>query len=318
MSFGTLDRQPPPLFQQGASARTRLVFFSALALFLMAADTRLKLVEPLRAGIATALLPVQQAIAVPLEIWRGGGGYLRGLGAAQQGEREAREQLAAASARLARAAQLEAENRGLRGLLELQPALEVRSVAAEVMYDAADPYSRKVFVDRGERHGLVRGAPVVNEAGVVGQVTRVYPFTAEVTLLTDREAAIPVLNLRTQQRSAAFGGAGSAGGSARNPQLELRFVSGNADVQVGDVLHTSGLDGIYPAGLAVATVAQVERRSDAGFARILLTPAARLDGVRHVLVLEPLMAQRPPRPATPAAAASAPASAALGVGGRRR
>jgi rod shape-determining protein MreC len=316
MSFGTLDRQPPPLFQQGASARTRLIFFSALALFLMAADTRLQLAEPLRAGIATALLPVQRALAVPVEIWRGGGGYLQGLNDAQAGERLAREQLAAASARLARAGQLEAENRALRGLLDLQPAIAVRSLAAEVLYEAADPYSRKLFIDRGEHQGVVRGAPVVNEAGVIGQVTRVYPFTAEVTLLIDREAAIPVLNLRTQQRSAAFGGAGSAGGSARNPQLELRFVSGNADVQVGDVLHTSGLDGIYPAGLAVATVAQVERRSDAGFARILLTPAVRLDSVRHVLVLEPLQAQLPPRPA--ALAASAPASAALGVGGRRR
>jgi rod shape-determining protein MreC len=316
MAFGTLDRQPPPLFHQGASARTRLIFFSALALFLMAADTRLKLVEPLRAGIATALLPVQRALAVPLEIWQGGGSYLQGLKSATESEKAAREQLAAASARIARAGELEAENQRLRGLLELQPALAVRSVAAEVLYEAADPYSRKVFVNRGSQHGVPRGAPAVNEAGVVGQVTRVYPFTAEVTLLTDRDAAIPVLNLRTQQRSAAFGGAGSAGGSARNPQLELRFVSGNADVQVGDLLHTSGLDGIYPSGLPVATVAQIERRSDAGFARIVLAPAARLDGVRHVLLLEPMQAQLPPRPV--AEAASAPASAAQGVGGRRR
>jgi rod shape-determining protein MreC len=316
MAFGTLDRQPPPLFHQGASARTKLIFFSALALFLMAADTRLKLAEPLRAGIATALLPVQRALAVPVEVWQGGGGYVQGLKSALEGERTAREQLTAASVRLARAGELEAENQRLRGLLALQPALGVKALAAELMYEAADPYSRKVFVNRGGQQGVMRGSPVINESGVVGQVTRVYPFSAEVTLLTDRDAAIPVLNLRTQQRSAAFGGAGTAGGSARNPQLELRFVSGNADVQVGDVLHTSGLDGIYPSGLAVATVAQIERRSDAGFARIVLAPTARLDSVRHVLVLEPMLAQLPPRPA--AEAASAPASAALGVGGRRR
>jgi rod shape-determining protein MreC len=292
------------------------VFFSALSLFLMVADTRLKIGEPLRSGIATALLPVQRAMAVPLEIWHGGGDYFQGLGAARAGEQAAREALARQSAQLARAAGLEAENQALRGLLELRPALAVRSVAATVMYEAADPYSRKVFIDRGQREGVVPGAPVIDPGGVVGQVTRVFPFNAEVTLLTDRDAAIPVLNVRTGQRSAAFGGAGTAGGSARSPLLELRFVSGNADVQVGDLLHTSGLDGIYPAGLSVAKVAQIERRSDAGFARILLTPAAALDKVRHVLVIEPLQVQLPPRPV--AEAASAPANAPLGVGGRRR
>jgi rod shape-determining protein MreC len=312
MTFGTLDRQPPPLFRQGASARTRLVFFSAMALFLMAADTRLKLGEPLRAGIATTLMPVQRALIVPVEIWHGGGAYLHGLGAARESERLARAELARQSAQLARAELLDAENQRLRGLLELQAAVTPRSLAATVMYEAADPFSRKVFIDRGQRQGVVRGSPVISPGGVVGQVTRVHPFTSEVTLLTDRDAAIPVLNLRTGQRSAAFGGAGSA----RNPQLELRFISGNSDVQIGDLLHTSGLDGIYPGGLLVAKVAQIERRSDAGFARIVLAPTVALDAVRHVLVLEPLQAQLPPRPLVEPAAG--PASAALGVGGRRR
>jgi rod shape-determining protein MreC len=133
------------------------------------------------------------------------------------------------------------------------------------------------------------GSPVVNEAGVLGQVTRVYALTAEVTLLADKDAAIPVLNVRTQQRAAAFGG--SPGGA-----MELRFTSANADVRNGDVLHTSGLDGIYPPGLPVAVVASVERRVESGFARILLAPAAAPDGVRFVLVLEPLAVQLPARP----------------------
>ena len=164
------------------------------------------------------------------------------------------------------------------------------------MYEAADPFSRKVFIDRGATHGVVPGSPVINEAGVLGQVTQVYALNAEVTLLTDKDAAIPVLNTRTQQRSAAFGG--GAGG------MELRFMSGNADVQVGDRLHTSGLDGVYPPGLPVAHVAGVERRGEAGFARITLAAAAQPDGVRHVLVLEPLALQLPPQPeAAPAAAA---------------
>jgi len=153
--------------------------------------------------------------------------------------------------------------------------------------------------------GVLRGAPVVNEAGILGQVTRVHPLTAEVTLLTDRDAAIPVLNARTQQRSAAFGGAG--GGA--NPGMELRFMAGNADVQPGDLLMTSGIDGVYPPGLPVARVVAVERRADSGFARIALTPAAQPDGVRHVLVLEPTAAQLPPRPDPETSATSRPSAA---------
>jgi len=299
MPLGTLDRTPPPFFHQGPSALTKLIFFAALALFLMVADARFRIVDPLRAGLATALLPAQRALAVPVQMWEGGGDYLRGLQSALSSEREVRAALAQQAERAARADQLSAENRRLRALLDLRPALAVRSQAAEVLFEASDPYSRKVFIDRGQSQGLALGAPVINDTGVLGQVTRLYPLNAEVTLLTDRDAAIPVLNTRTQQRSAAFGGAG--GGA--NPGLELRFMAGNADVQVDDLLTTSGIDGVYPPGLPVAKVASVERRAESGFARILLTPVASPDGVRHVLVLEPLAVQLPPRPD---AAASAP------------
>ena len=294
MQLGTIDRTPPPFFRQGPSSLSKLIFFSALALFLMVADSRFQFVQTLRQGLAITLLPLQRALAVPVDLWDGGGDYLRGLAQAQAGERAARAQAASVAERAARTQQLSEENKRLRALLDLKPALAVRSLPAEVLYEASDPYSRKVFIDHGSRDGVVAGAPVINEAGVLGQVTHVYPLTAEVTLLADKDAAIPVLNTRTQQRSAAFGGAviGTAGGG-----MELRFMSGNADVQVGDLLQTSGLDGVYPPGLPVARVVAVERRVESGFARITLAPAANPDGVRHVLVLQPLAAQLPPRPA---------------------
>jgi rod shape-determining protein MreC len=292
MPLGTLDRSPPPFFRQGPSALTKLIFFSALAVFMMVADARFKVMEPVRAALAIALLPVQRTLAVPVEVWRGGSNYFIGLSRALAGEQAARAQLAAQAEKATRADLLSRENERLRALLELRPAVTARSLPAEVMFEAADPFSRKAFIDRGSRHGVVLGSPVINEAGVLGQVTHAYPLSAEVTLLGDKDAAIPVLNTRTQQRSAAFGGMGGSGG----PAMEMRFMSGNADVQVGDVLTTSGVDGIYPPGLPVAKVASVERRADSGFARILLTPTAATDGVRHVLVLEPMALQLPPRP----------------------
>ncbi len=299
MPLGTLDRTPPPLFGQGYSATTRLVFFAALALFLMVADARFKVVGPVREALALVLLPVQRALLAPVQLLADGAGYLRGLHAAEAAEAEATKALAALSLEAARARQLDQENAQLRALLELKPALTVRAQAAEVLYEAGDLFSRKLFVDRGSRQGVALGAPVVNPAGVLGQVTRVYAFTSEVTLLTDKDAAIPVLNPRTQQRGAAFGG-GAGGGT-----MELRFTSANADIRPGDALVTSGLDGVYPPGLAVATVTSVDRRAESGFARVVLVPAAPSDGVRHVLVLEPLAAQLPERPAP--AAAGAPA-----------
>jgi len=311
MPLGTLDRTPPPFFRQGPSALTKLVFFSALALFLMIADARLRLLEPVRATVAMALLPVQSVLAVPVEMLQGGGDYLRGLGQARADETAARARMAALAERAARTESLAPENERLRALLTLRPALPVRSLSAEVMYEAADPFSRKVFLDRGSQHGVVLGAPVINEAGVIGQVTRAFALTSEVTLLVDKDAAIPVINSRTQQRSAAYGGGGVGPGG-----MELRFVAGHADVRVDDVLQTSGLDGVYPPGLPVARVSSVERRAEAGFARIGLVPLAPPDGVRHVLVLEPAKLQLPPRP-EPAATEPAKAERQLGSPARR-
>ena len=179
----------------------------------------------------------------------------------------------------------------------------MHSLTAEVLYEAPDAYSRKVIVDRGTAHGVVAGAPVINESGVLGQVTRVYPFGSEVTLLTDKDAAIPVLNVRTQVRSAAFGRPGGVG-------MELRYMAGNADVQVGDLLTTSGIDGVYPPGLPVARVTSVDRRVDTSFARVGLAPAAAPDGVRYVLLLEPSGLRLPPRPD----AAAAPGCVRTGAG----
>ena len=167
----------------------------------MAADGRFTLAAQLRAVVATALYYPQQALLVPVEMISGGGDYMLGLKHAIADEEVARKALAAQAERALRVDQLEAENRRLRGLLALDPALLVRAQAAQILYEASDPYSRKVVIDRGVASKVVLGSPVINESGVLGQVTRIYPLSSEVTLLTDKDAAIPVLNERTQART---------------------------------------------------------------------------------------------------------------------
>ena len=317
MALGTLDRTPPPFFKQGPSAFTRLVFFASLAIFLMVADLRFQMVRPLRAAVATALHPVQQVLLAPLHWSAQASDYLQGLDEARVAQGRAEQQLAAQADALMRERTLVRENADLRALLALQPRVQARSMAAEVLYDAPDPYTRKIVLNRGSSAGVKLGSPVLDRQGVLGQVTRVYPLTAEVTLVTDRDAAIPVVNDRTQQRGVAYGLPQAQG-------MELRFMAGNADVQQGDLLTTSGLDGIYPEGLPVAKVLRVDRRADSAFARILLAPMALPDRPRHVLVLHPLSEQLPERPDASAprattgndgASAATGASAASGASG---
>jgi rod shape-determining protein MreC len=292
MPLGTLDRTPPPFFKQGPSALSKLMVCSALALFLMVADTRFRIAQPLRTVVATVLYPVQWLAMRPVFLMRYGGQYFESLATAQASEADARAKLALQSQRSGQVEQLALENERLRKLLQLRERLTTPGQAAEVLYDAADPYTRKVIIDKGLAQGIEPGSPVIDESGVLGQVTRVHPLMSEVTLITDREHAIPVLNARTGARSVAYGDATTHGSS-----LELRFMAGNADVKPGDLLTTSGVDGVYPPGLPVAKVDKVERRADSGFARIACSPQALVDGARHVMVLKALTDQVPPRPA---------------------
>jgi rod shape-determining protein MreC len=291
MPLGTLDRNPPPFFKQGPSALSKLMVFSAIALFLMVADTRFRIGQPLRAVVGTVLYPAQWLAMRPVFLAQHGGQYFESLSSAQASEAAARAKLALQSQRANQVEQLALENDRLRKLLQLRERVTTPGDAAEVLYDAADPYTRKVIIDKGLADGIEPGSPVIDESGVLGQVTRVHPLISEVTLVTDRDHAIPVLNARTGARSVAYGDPSSHSGS-----LELRFMAGNADVKPGDLLTTSGVDGVYPPGLPVARVEKVERRAESGFARISCSPQALVDGARHVIVLKAGVARMPPRP----------------------
>jgi rod shape-determining protein MreC len=300
MPLGTLDGTPPPFFRQGPSALSKLIFFSVLALFLMVADTRFALVQPLRMALATALYPVQWLALRPVAWAQDSNKYFESRSASQSNEEAAQRKLDLQSQRANQVEQLTLENNRLRQLLSLRERVNSPSLAAQVLYDAADPYTRKVIIDRGMGAGVVAGSPVLDEAGVLGQVTRVYPLVSEVTLVTDRDQAIPVLNTRTGARGVAFGDP-----ALHANALELRFMAANADVQVGDLLTTSGVDGVYPPGLPVAKISKIDRRADSAFARITCLPLALVSGVGHVLVLQPLTTQIAPRPAAEAVPGSA-------------
>jgi rod shape-determining protein MreC len=288
--LGTLDRTPPAFFKQGPSAISKLLFFSALSVLLMVADVRFNVTQPIRATLAVALYPVQWLAMRPQVLADYSGEYMQARDVAQAAEREARQQVLNLAQRAGQVEQLTLENRQLRQLLHLRERLGTTAVAAEVLYEAADPYTRKLIIDKGMASGIKPSSPVMDEHGILGQVTQVLPLVSEVTLVTDREQSIPVLNTRTGARGVAYGESGGA------PLLELRFMATNADIEVGDMLSTSGVDGIYPPGVPVAKVTKVERRAETAFARILCEPLGHVDGARQLMVLEPLSDKLPPRP----------------------
>jgi rod shape-determining protein MreC len=273
-----VEHSPPPFFVRGPAPLVRLAFFASLSLTLLVLDARFHYAESLRSVLALAAYPLQQVARLPVAAAEGIAGYF----ASQSQLREENEALRARLLTAAQGAQryeaAAAEASQLRRLIGAAERSERKSMPAEILYTGRDPFARKVILDRGSQHGVRPGSPVVDETGVIGQLTRAHAFVSEVTLLTDKDQAIPVQVVRNGLRAIAFGG-GSSG------LLELRYMAANADVENGDQLVTSGIDGTYPPGLAVASVVRVERDASYTFARVLAQPSAGVERGHYALVL---------------------------------
>ena len=283
-----MDHTPPPFFKRGPAPLVRLFFFASLSLALLVIDARFRYAEGLRTWLALAAYPLQRAATAPVELFSSVGSFFSTQAGLVEENQRLREKALAYSHDAQRYAAAQAEAEQLRKLVGAQEKLEARVIPAEVLYNGRDPYSHKLFIDRGATHGVRPGSPVTDEAGVVGQVTRVHPLVSEVTLATDRDQAIPVQVVRNGLRAVAFGGGASG-------TLELRFMAANADIQTNDRLVTSGIDGTYPPGLPVASVLRIERDAENAFARVVCRPAAGVDRGRFVLVLTD-DSVKPPRP----------------------
>ena len=283
---------PPPLFNQGVSARARLAFFSFLAIALIIIDSRIRALETVRVGVGVVLYPVQQVLLVPGRVVDTIGDYFTSITTLQRENDALKRRQVEAAQEILQAQQLAVENERLRKLLGARERIGNSAIAGTILYESRDRFSHKIVLHVGSDDGVRAGNPVIDDAGVVGQVTRVFRNTAEVTLLTDKDQSIPIQIVRNGLRGIAFGGADPG-------TLDLRFMAANTDVVNGDIAVTSGLDGIYPAGLPVGKVGLVERAAKDQFARIVLTPAAGVESHTHLLILlvEPAKLTVPPPPA---------------------
>ncbi len=273
-----MEYGPPPLFNQGISARARLAFFSLLSILLIVIDARVKVLDTIRGGVETVLYPVERVLLWPRDRIEAVGSYFTTINRLEADNAQLRAQATQEALQLQETARLRAENAQLRAFAGLRESLPVPTRLVTVLYSLRDPFSRKVIIDAGVRDGIHTGDPVLDDTGVVGQVTRAYPMASEVTLATDKNQATPVRVARNGLPAVAFG-------SAEPARLELRFLPANADVRTGDEIVTSGLGGLYPSGLPVGTVIRVEHDAKNEFARITMTPAAGKTLGRLLLVL---------------------------------
>ncbi|MFZ5503548.1 MAG: rod shape-determining protein MreC [Pseudomonadota bacterium] len=276
-------------FNRGPSPAVRLAFFSVLSLLLMFLDARYRYLESTRGVLSVVVAPIQRLATLPGKLSQQAGEFFVTQRSLVDDNRSLKQQHEFDAAQLSRLQGLQQENQQLRLLLELPKPDAFSSQAVEIVYAEPDAFKRKVLVNKGADAHIEAGQVVMDDRGIVGQVTRVYPWLSEVTLITEKNHAVPVQVLRNGLRTIVFG----AGDTS---QLTLRYLPVSADIQNGDILVTSGIDGLYPANIPVARIEKIERDATVPFAKVTCSPLAGVDKHRHLLVLSNLT-QLPPRPA---------------------
>lgn len=273
-----LSQSPPPFFRQGLSARIKLFIALAAAALLMQLDSEINIAKPLRQGLSVVLYPIVEALLVPRDFALWLTDRLKTVAElADEVDRMREEQLRNA-ATLLLADQVQTENRNLRELLEIKQQGSLPSVVAKVRSGLQDSLSRKVLIDKGLEHQVSIGDPVINSQGVVGQVSRVFPLTSEVRLLSDEQLMVPVF-------LPSAGIRGISQGLGQQDGFQIRFVNLAAQIKEGDLIVTSGLDGLYPAGLAVGEVSLVVGAPQGQFPTVIAKPLASVARQKDVLVI---------------------------------
>ena len=270
-------QETPAFFVRGAKPFSRMVFYCALSIMFMAVDARLNYLSQVRQAFIAALHPFEMAANAPSEWVRDLQKYFSAHNELVQENYVLKQQAFEHQVSLQRLNTIQAENEHLRNLLSGSIPIQPKAVLGEISHMGRDPFTHVVVVNRGSQQNIKAGQAVVDSKGVIGQVTRVYPFTSEVTLITDKELSIPIQIERNQLRAIAFG--------EGNGTLDIPYLPTNVDIKVGDKLVTSGIDGIYPAGLAVAIVTKILQNPESPFAKIVSTPVAGVSNHLQLLLL---------------------------------
>jgi len=285
-----ISREPPAFFHRGPSPLARLTFFTLAAVALMIADHRFRALDTVRMALSVLVHPIQQVASTPGEALSRIAEYFASQDRLLRENDELRTRVLEQSAAAQEARLLKAEQEHLLSMAKGKSRYADSGIVAEVLYNARNPFVRKIVIDKGLNNAVASGMPVIDGTGVVGQVTSVGWFSSEVTLVTEKDQSVPVMLVRNGLRAVAVG-------SGKYGSIDIPFMPVAADIQAGDMFVTSGIDGTYPPGLLVATVTNVEKNAAYVFAKVDARPVAGVDNHRYVMVL-PLPAPSAARPET--------------------
>jgi len=274
----TLSSDSRPIIGRGPPLGATLFFLGVISVIVMVLDHRGGYLDTARLWMSAAANPIYIVVQTPGQLWRWIAGSFADRSQLRTENAQLTEQLRIARTQLLRFESLNEENRRLREIREASKGVSERTLIAEVISVSVNPFRHMVVINKGADDGVSRGQPVLDAFGVVGQVMQVGKTTATLILITDAEHAVPVQVNRTGIRSIAMGTGEAA-------KLSLPYMTVESDVRKGDLLVSSGLDAIFPAGYPVATVTRVERNSADTFALVEAKPLAQLDRDREVLLL---------------------------------
>ncbi len=270
-------------------------------------DFRFKTLDPIRDTINWLLRPLEYVMMMPRTAYDSTSEYFTSRGTLDKENQIMKARQAELSLLANQSEFLLVENQNLRQLMDLQKQVPFKTLPVEILFNPPNPISQRIVINRGSADGLKQGNPIANDSGILGQVVRIYDYSAEVSLLEDRDFAVPVQVARNGLRAAVFG-------AGRGNPLELRYLPVASDLEVGDVLITSGIDGIYPPGFAVAVISRIERNADKNSSNVFCVPVAPVNRYRQALAL----LYDPQWDAKASAAANKPDAALTNTPGRRQ
>jgi rod shape-determining protein MreC len=273
-----LQHSAPPLFRQGVPALVKLIVCLSISIALMLIDFRYKALDPIRNNVNWLLRPLEYVMMTPRNVFEVTSEYFTSRGTLEKENQVMKVRQAELSLLANQSEFLLIENQNLRQLMDLQKQVQFETLPVEILFNPPNPISQRIVINRGSNDGLKLGNPIASDSGILGQVIRVYDRSAEVSLLEDRDFAVPVQVARNGLRAAVFG-------VGRGNPLELRYLPVASDLEVGDVLITSGIDGVYPPGFAVAVISRIERNADKNSSNVFCVPVAPANRYRQALAL---------------------------------
>ena len=269
------------LFNKGPSLLSKLLLLTLISIVLMGIDFRLHYLKEIRQFTNVFSKPFHSFLNLPTDLYNFTTQYFSNQSRLIQENETLKLDMDRLKADLQRLDFLDQENNQLKNLLEVKNAHKFKTEAVNIIYSRFDPFSRKIIIDGGQNKDFQAGQPVIDALGLVGQISSVFPETSEVTLIIDKKMSVPIQVQRNGLRAIT-------NGNGQNETISLSYLPNSVDVMKGDILKTSGIDTIYPEGIAVAEVLEINNNPKLPFAKIICKPISAIHNHSHVLVVTPI------------------------------